>query len=141
MLSAFQSFKNKLVITRDVVFDEMEEWQWTLETTKAPITYDFIEPLTTPNEVPHQHSQQASASTGSPSSSSLNPKDYDSDSPPRKVRSLREIYESCDVAFFACEPQNFGQAVQQEVWIHVMNEEIEIIEKNNTWELTNLPEG
>ena len=95
---------NQLVISRDVVFDEMEEWQWTLETTKASITYDFIEPLTTPNEVPLQYSQQASASTGSPSSSSLNPEDYDSDSPPRKVRSLREIYESCDVAFFACEP-------------------------------------
>ena len=44
---------NHLVISRDVIFDELAEWQWTLEKTEAPVTYDFIEPLTTPNEVPH----------------------------------------------------------------------------------------
>ena len=116
----------------------MTEWQWTLEMTKAPIiTYDFIDPLTT--NLVSEHSQQASASTRSPNSSSLNPEDYDSDSPPRKVRSLREIYESCDVAFFAYEPEDFGEAVQQEACIQAMNEEIEKIEKNNTWELTDLP--
>ena len=34
----------------------------------------------------------------------------DSDSPPRKVRFLIDIYESCIVAFFLCELQNFQEA-------------------------------
>ena len=49
-----------------------------------------------------------------------------------KVRSLNEIYESFNVAFFAYEPQNFEEVAKEEVWIKAMDYEIATIEKNNT---------
>ncbi|KAL0337610.1 UNVERIFIED_CONTAM: hypothetical protein Scaly_2036100 [Sesamum calycinum] len=56
----------------------------------------------------------------------------------RKVRSLREIYDSCDVTFFASESQNFDEAAKEEVWQKAMDEEIASIEKNHTWDLVDL---
>ena len=63
----------------------------------------------------------------------------DSESPPRKVRSLRDVYESCDVNLFSCEPQSFEEAREDKVWIKAMDDEIGMIEKNKTWELVKLP--
>ena len=45
------------------------------------------------------------------------------------------------VLFADCDPLNFVEAVQDDGWIRAMDEEIQSIEKNNTWEITYLPEG
>ncbi|MCI45762.1 retrotransposon 4 protein, partial [Trifolium medium] len=37
------------------------------------------------------------------------------------------------------EPVNFEDAVKDEKWLSAMNEEIESIERNHTWELVELP--
>ncbi|KAL0388718.1 UNVERIFIED_CONTAM: Retrovirus-related Pol polyprotein from transposon RE2 [Sesamum radiatum] len=37
------------------------------------------------------------------------------------------------------EPENFETAVKHKVWVQAMEEEIKMIEKNNTWELTDRP--
>ena len=37
------------------------------------------------------------------------------------------------------EPQNVNQASKDECWIKAMNEELDQIEKNNTWELVPRP--
>ncbi|MCI29892.1 potassium transporter 12, partial [Trifolium medium] len=37
------------------------------------------------------------------------------------------------------EPVNFEKAVKNEKWLSAMNEEIESIERNHTWELIELP--
>ena len=39
------------------------------------------------------------------------------------------------------EPENFEEASKQEVWIKAMEEEIKMIEKNETWELVDIPKG
>ncbi|GAU50018.1 hypothetical protein TSUD_331710 [Trifolium subterraneum] len=39
------------------------------------------------------------------------------------------------------EAVNFEDAVKDEKWLNAMNEEIESIERNNTWELVDLPHG
>ena len=39
------------------------------------------------------------------------------------------------------EPLSFKEAVKDEKWIQAMEEEVQAIEKNNTWELTSLPNG
>lgn len=54
---------------------------------------------------------------------------------------MREIYESNNIAFFPCEPQNFEKATKEDIWINAMDGEIATIEKNNTWEMMDLPEG
>ena len=44
--------------------------------------------------------------------------------------------------FFADnDPLSFNEAVTEEKWIEAMDEEIHVIEKNDTWKLTNLPEN
>jgi hypothetical protein len=37
------------------------------------------------------------------------------------------------------EPKNFEEASQKDNWIRAMNEELDQIEKNNTWELVPRP--
>ncbi|GJV21584.1 retrovirus-related pol polyprotein from transposon TNT 1-94 [Tanacetum coccineum] len=56
--------------------------------------------------------------------------------PPRKFRSLTEIYNA---NFCHLEPDCFEEAIREELWKKVMEDEIQVIEKNNTWELTDRP--
>ena len=45
-------------------------------------------------------------------------------------------------ALFAdCDPVTFEEAVKQSKWRKAMDEELATIERNNTWKLTELPEG
>ena len=45
-------------------------------------------------------------------------------------------------ALFAdCDPITYEDAACNDCWLKAMEEEIGAIEKNNTWELTNLPSG
>ncbi|MCI03247.1 retrovirus-related pol polyprotein from transposon tnt 1-94 [Trifolium medium] len=54
-----------------------------------------------------------------------------------------EITEEGDLVHLAfnaeTEPVDFEDAVKSEKWLSAMNEEIESIERNNTWELVELP--
>jgi hypothetical protein len=39
------------------------------------------------------------------------------------------------------EPKNFNEASKDDHWVKVMNDELDQIEKNNTWEMVHRPEG
>ena len=56
----------------------------------------------------------------------------DEESPPRRMRSLNEIYSACGLALVAEEPTQFTEAVKQTEWKLAMEEEIKSIEKNKT---------
>ena len=43
--------------------------------------------------------------------------------------------------FTDCNPISYEETTSDERWIQAMNEEIQSIEKNNTWELTSFPVG
>lgn len=139
----FNPKANKGVISHDVIFDESAVWKWESNSTQGLNISEIIESIenqedSRPQSTPRSNSRQGVSSISlSPSTRTSS----DFETPPGKVRSLRKIYEACDVAFFVCEPQNFDKAVKEEVWIKAMNEEIKTIEKNNTWKLTNPPEG
>lgn len=50
--------------------------------------------------------------------------------------------ELVNFALFAdCDPITFAEASQDNGWLQAMNDEIQAIEKNDTWELTTLPVG
>ena len=56
-------------------------------------------------------------------------------------RKLIKDSEQSHVAFLSLtEPKNFEEASQDDDWIRAMNEELDQIEKNNTWELVPRPE-
>ena len=68
-----------------------------------------------------------------------------------RFRSLREIYEQGEAnegmnSLFALygqvdDPIHFEDAIKDRKWIEAMDEEINAIEKNKTWELFDLPKG
>jgi hypothetical protein len=39
------------------------------------------------------------------------------------------------------EPKNFNDAITYDHWVKAMNEELDQIEKNNTWDMVQRPEG
>ena len=50
--------------------------------------------------------------------------------------------ELVNFALFAdCDPITYEDAARNDCWLKAMEEEIGAIEKNNTWELTDLPRG
>ena len=70
------------------------------------------------------------------------------ESPPQhpKNRSLRELYEQTPIldeqlqfSLFSCQPTSFNEAVKDAQWVKAMNEEIDAIEKNQTWDLVDIP--
>ncbi|XP_074378708.1 uncharacterized protein LOC141720258 [Apium graveolens] len=97
----------------------------------------------TPPPSPNQQTPGSTPSTGGSSSSG---------GAPRKMRSLDNIYEattpvqtSFDYSLFflmaECDPVTFEEASEESKWNKAMDEEIGAIKKNDTWELTDLPEG
>ena len=68
---------------------------------------------------------------------------------PRKTKNIREIYqderyddydESVNFALLShTDPIYFEEVVKEKKWCKAMDEEIDAIEMNETWELTDLP--
>ncbi|KAL4312227.1 hypothetical protein GQ457_01G011000 [Hibiscus cannabinus] len=113
----------KLIISRDVVFDEKSAWKWN-EMQKYEATFqgdnEFVDQQATEgnenddegNFSPPTHdSIYGSSSSASPSSSS-------SSTSPRKWRSLTEIYEQTDRCQFVqvAEPSSFDEAFNSVAW-------------------------
>ena len=66
---------------------------------------------------------------------------------PVKTKSMYEIYEAITPNSFSLfalfspiyDPLTFEEAIEEELWAQAMDEEIECIEKNQTWELVYVP--
>lgn len=54
------------------------------------------------------------------------------------MKSLNEIYASCN--FCVLEPKSFEEAIKEEAWKKAMEEEIQVIKKNETWDLVKRPQ-
>lgn len=151
-----------MITSKDVIFKEEEAWDRNIDisvTMGAPISNneevqeELVDQLnqeelsTLPrNLLQGQSSKHAEHPT---------PKEGNETTPifakseGKKVRSLKEIYEqgeecldfSSNIALFSYDPMCFEEPVKEEHWIKAMDEEIDSIEINQTWELVDLPEG
>ncbi|KAL0537088.1 hypothetical protein IC582_026058 [Cucumis melo] len=136
----------KTIVSRDVVFDEEASWNWNDE----PEDYKFLffpderdEPsdIASPPTSPITPQQSTSSSSASSSEG------------PRGMRSLQDIYDETEelsqsfnnltlfCLFGDSEPLNFEEASQNDKWKIAMDEKIKAIKKNDTWELSTLPNG
>ena len=52
-----------------------------------------------------------------------------------------EVDQVSNFAFIACDPIDFVEAVKKDVWIKAMDEEIDAIERNNSWDLVDFPDN
>ena len=62
-------------------------------------------------------------------------------SPPRRTRSLPKVYGRCSFALTMFEPCSFEEANKYIEWLEAMKEELNAIERNETWETVKLPFG
>ena len=125
-----------------------------IEKTKSVLDDDVI--ADNDNEQPANGS--ISRSPSPPRNPSPIPRASPSSSPPRKVRRLSDIYNRCQnqaheedpigetlnfvlLAKTDFEPSCFEDACANEVWLQEMNEEMDSIHRNETWELVDLPHG
>jgi hypothetical protein len=64
----------------------------------------------------------------------------------RRTQSLREIHQQLDdieqhnlFALMSCQPTYFKEVAKEPHWFQAMNQEIDSIEKNKTWDLVDFP--
>lgn len=151
----------KIVISKDVHFDENKGWEWEGKQEEKELTWNDSE--TEPeeeenvmgegeNEVTEEEIGTAEEAPPIAEAQTLvrevskrtirRPvwfKDFDT----RGACFLVEEDEGDIRAMFISpeDPECFEDALQQEVWRKAMEKEIASIEENNTWELMDLPEG
>nr|XP_016502279.1 PREDICTED: ABC transporter B family member 10-like [Nicotiana tabacum] len=128
----------KMVVSRDVEFDEELAWNWEAQ---EEISYDFVlyfgdeEEPETMELVQDTTPPPSPTNVASPSSQEI------SNEQPQRIRSIQELYEDTEEVtnfdFLYClfddsEPINFDEAVEDKWRRQAMQEEIESIEKNNT---------
>ena len=124
----------RVIISRDVTFDEEGTWDWPSKAEKQPIV------------IPDNYEEEdGQAGTSIQPETSRRPQR--NRRPPARLEDYvvsndndLSDEEIINFALFAdCEPVNFEEASNDENWRKAMDEEIHAIEKNNTWELTDLP--
>eukprot|EP00253_Pinus_taeda_P013408 PITA_13408 len=151
----------KFFVSRDVQFIEEEAWDGSIEKTmnvKNCLSHDEdddemaeIHPQTTTPTQGHQatplrRNESASPSTPQSGSSSASSSTCTPNERGKKFRNLSDIYGEGMNSLFALychvyDPIHFEDAIKDKQWIEAMDEEMNAIERNKTWELVELPKG
>ncbi|GJT98308.1 ribonuclease H-like domain, reverse transcriptase, RNA-dependent DNA polymerase [Tanacetum coccineum] len=103
-------------------------------------------PSTSSSQVNLQFTPNASTQSiyqsDSGSNSTTNSHSHFDHTPLRGFRTLNDLYENTEELLLAeDEPKNYKEASSDQKWIEAMRVELDSINRNNTWELTNLPKG
>lgn len=135
----------KMVVSRDVEFNEELAWNWDAQ---EETSYDFLPYFGDEEEPETVELVQDTTPPPSPTNVASPSSQQSSNEQPQRIRSIQELYDGTkevtnfEYCLFAdSEPMNFDEAVRDKRWRQAMEEEIESIEKNNTWELTTFPKG
>ncbi|KAH9799278.1 hypothetical protein KPL71_000300 [Citrus sinensis] len=136
----------KIVISRDVIFYEEKTWMWRCKNSQQ------LQPSTV--SAPDLPQNRVSAETP-PATNKLDEQVEATDSRSQRDRRRPAWMLDYEVTgfhtlenplihfalFSECDPTTFKEAVKEQKWLKAIDEEIAAIEKNNTWELTELPMG
>eukprot|EP00253_Pinus_taeda_P008999 PITA_08999 len=151
----------KFFVRRDVQFIEQESWDGSIEKTmnvKNCLPHDEddeevaeMHPQTeTPTQgqqtTPLRRNESASPSTPQSESSSASSSTCTTNERCKKFRNLSDIYDEGMNSLFVLychvdDSIHFEDAIKDKKWIEAMDEEMNSIERNNTWELVELPKG
>ena len=148
---------SKIIVSRDVYFDEKKKWNWNLGASEKTDSFDIdLIPLTgVVNDQEHAPtSNEHELEDDDHEHDELD--DDEEETQPQPRRSTRAstkppyLEDYILLAEVECErllmiinnePWNFSEAKEQKVWIDACRDEIFSIEKNNTWVLVDLPKG
>lgn len=172
----------KIYISRDVVFNEDDKWNWNQDKEKQKEelieagdsdqevtediaqqnethsnTTDTNEATTHSNATDTNEAETGNAQQQQEDGSNTEDDDSDDSLPQREIKKpaylndyytnyIREAIEEEDEFNLAVitqitDPVSFEEAVKSDKWKKAMDLEIEAIERNNTWELVDLPKG
>ncbi|PNX73907.1 retrotransposon-related protein [Trifolium pratense] len=123
--------KKKIIISRDVVFEENKGWNWNKVSDKKG------------NQSGNDVLCDEECSTSAPANDNEVQAEVDMNTSSDEREELDQIDQLHNLAVYVPteDPTSFSEAVKSKVWIEAMNQEMNSVEKNHTWELTNLPEG
>jgi len=114
------------MVSRDVRINEASKWDWN-NSSKVMI-------------------EVGESSVVAPTSINFETNDDEDEPRQPKMRSLQNLYDSTNEVHLVClladvKNISFEKAVRDKKWQIAMDEEIKVIDHNNTWELTKLPKG
>jgi hypothetical protein len=124
----FSLKRNKVIKSLDVFFNEKDKWDWKnkgVESVSVQIGDDAQEGSSGGSYENYEEEEQSYSPTINIGLSSSSPS-----STPVRLRRLSDIYETYNFCVF--EPKYFKQAIGVEVWRNVMEDEINMIVKNET---------
>ncbi|CAL2254019.1 unnamed protein product [Prunus armeniaca] len=131
---------NKVTTSRSVIFDENSLWDWDKQTVDSiTVSMEFEDTLKGFEEEYEEPMIDNISSPIQVTTAAANA-DSPSDSPSSthvKLRDITEIYARCNMSII--EPKNFAEASKDKAWQKAMEIEMEMIEKNETWELVDRP--
>ncbi|KAM1556843.1 hypothetical protein PS2_040150 [Malus domestica] len=159
----FDLVSQKIIISRDVVFEEDKQWVWDdhhKEVSMADLEWDTDEENGTEMTSHPESESNEETETEADHGDSIVEEDSQVDEaspftgrirrPPTWMRdyetgqglSDEENESMAQLALFTDQdPTTFEEAVKSEIWRQAMDQEIRAIEKNSTWELVELPPG
>eukprot|EP00253_Pinus_taeda_P015702 PITA_15702 len=156
----------KFFVSRDVQFIEEEAWDGSIEKTmnvKSCLSHDEDDdemaeahpqtaaPTQGQQATPLRRNESASPSTPQGENSSASSSTCTPNERGKKFRNLSDIYEQEAAnegmnSLFALychvdDPIHFEDVIKDKKWIESMDEEMNAIERNKTWDLVELPKG
>ncbi|KAM2949706.1 hypothetical protein FF1_036572 [Malus domestica] len=129
----FDPISRKIILSRDVTFDESASWNWKLHyrcTTDSEVKFPVITELKSSNEAyeigesSHFEENNGSQIEGVSDRSQI----YDDTA--KKWRSISEIMAQCNMCII--EPESYDDVAKDDSWRNAMRAELDMIEKNNT---------
>ena len=93
-------------------FDEAAGWDWKNQKTSYSDSFSIEQPQLSEDELVD-------------------------DVPVRGTRSLKDVYQRCDLV--SSEPTSYAEAQDSQARRRAMQEELDMIEKNGTWQLVDRP--
>lgn len=147
----FNPLTKKIVTSRDIVFDEGNTWDWNRQ-QPTQVLYDNDaeqEQISAPCIPQNSSNTTSTVAEISPTGSEVNEEEAQSLCRVRRKPAWMEDYEVTGIGdsithfalFSDYDPTTFENAVKEEKWRKAMDDEINSIERNDTWELSDLPDG
>lgn len=151
----YNPIKEKMMVSRDVIFEEGKSWPWHSENKEKiqkngnTFTIHLREEGGDTARIEEENVTPLSSLQTSPANTVISDSSSSSSTPPKKFRSLQEIYDETrvlDAEVSLCflsieEPTRYEEAIKNENWRQAMQMEIDSIQKNGTWELAELPKN
>jgi hypothetical protein len=149
----------KITVSRDVIFEEGEKWNWNVNSEEGKITLDWGDDGSDMEDSDEELDIETEVINAGNHEHTLQNEERQHEVQQHKKRPIRERrppsrlqdYESGEglseeeqevgmVLFMSNDdPTNYKEAMNDVKWIEAMKREIDSIEKNKTWELVNLP--